>query len=486
MSSRKWKTPGRILLGCTALVTMLGVSLPRAMLPTLTTSAYAGSLQHPASFTEVVRKVKPAVIAVRVKIDAGSATTDDGLSDETPLARFSRRHGLPEEKDGSSGSSGRNLVMGQGSGFFISADGYAVTNAHVVEKATMVEVTTDEGKTQAAKVIGIDSRSDVALIKVDGDRFSFVTFAESSPEIGEWVLAVGNPFGLGGTVTAGIVSGRGRDIGAGPYDDFIQIDAPVNRGNSGGPAFNMDGNVIGMTTAIVSPSGGSVGIGFATPAEIVKAVISPLKEKGVVTRGWIGIQIQPVTEDIADSLGLKEARGALVAEPQAEGPAAKAGIEAGDVILSVNGKNISDPRDLARTIGSLSPEAAVRLSVIRSGQQKIFNMTAASLPGQREAGAAPQTPRRSDTNVPKLGITVTPQHDGNGVAVSKIDPDGAAADRGVKNGDVILDAGGRKVTTAVNLRNAIDAAEKSGRHYVLLHVKTGNEVKFVAVPVDRG
>jgi serine protease Do len=481
----KWKTPGRILLGCIALVTTLAMSAPTALLSTLTTPAYADSLRHPTGFSEVVQKVKPAVIAVRVKIDAGSLTTD-GLSDETPLARFSRRFGLPDEKDGSSASSGHNFVMGQGSGFFISPDGYAVTNAHVVEKARMVEVTTDDGKTRTAKVIGIDSRSDLALIKVDGDRFPVVTFAESTPDIGEWVLAVGNPFGLGGTVTAGIVSGRGRNIGAGPFDDFIQIDAPINRGNSGGPAFDMDGNVIGVTTAIVSPSGGSVGIGLATPAEIVKAVISPLKENGMVTRGWIGIQMQPVTEDIADSLGLKEARGALVAEPQADGPAAKAGIEAGDVISSVNGKDISDPRDLARTIGSLSPEAAVRITVIRSGQEKAFSMTAVRLPAQREAGVAPQTPRRSDTNVPKLGITVTPQRGGNGVVVSKVDPDGAAADRGVKSGDVILEAGGSKVTTAVNLRNAIDAAEKNGRHHMLLRVKVGNEMKFVVVPVDRG
>jgi serine protease Do len=482
----RWKTPGRILLGCIALVMTLVMSGPAAMRQTLTTPAYAESLRHPTGFTEVVKKVKPAVIAVRVKIDAGSLKTDDGLSDETPLARFSRRFGVPDEKDGSSSSNGRNFVMGQGSGFFISADGYAVTNAHVVEKARMVEVTTDDGRTRAAKVIGIDSRSDVALIKVDGDHFPCVTFSESPPQIGEWVVAVGNPFGLGGTVTAGIVSGRGRDIGAGPYDDFIQIDAPVNRGNSGGAAFNMDGNVIGMTTAIVSPSGGSVGLGFATPAEIVKAVISPLKENGTVTRGWIGIQIQPVTDDIADSLGLREARGVLVTEPQAEGPAARAGIEAGDVILAVNGKGISDPRDFAWTIGSLSPEAAVRLTVIRRGEEKSFNMTADSLPAQREAGTAPRTPRRSETNVPKIGITVTPQHGGNGVAVSKVDPEGAAADRGIKNGDVILEAGSRKIATAVNLRNAIDATKKGGRHYVLLYVKTGNEVKFIAVPVNGG
>ena len=233
---------------------------------------------------------------------------------------------------------GRSFTTGQGSGFFISADGYAVTNNHVVDKAESVEVTTDDGKTYTAKVIGTDPRTDVALIKVDGrNDFPFVAFTEQPPRIGDWVLAVGNPFGLGGTVTAGIVSARGRDIGAGPYDDFIQIDAPVNKGNSGGPTFDVNGNVIGVNTAIFSPSGGSVGIAFAIPADTVKAVVAQLKDKGSVTRGWIGVQIQPVTDEIADSLGLKNAQGALVAEPQADGPAVKAGIEAGDVITAVNG-----------------------------------------------------------------------------------------------------------------------------------------------------
>src|SRR5581483_10892357 len=198
----------------------------------------------------------------------------------------------------------------QGSGFLISADGYAVTNNHVVEKATTVEVTTDDGKTHTAKVIGTDPRTDLALIKIDGGNFPYVKLADEQPRIGDWVLAVGNPFGLGGTVTAGIVSARGRDIGASAYDDFIQIDAPVNKGNSGGPAFDTQGNVIGVNTAIYSPSGGSVGIAFAIPADTVKNVVGQLKDHGSVTRGWIGVQIQPVTPEIADSLGLKKAEGA--------------------------------------------------------------------------------------------------------------------------------------------------------------------------------
>src|SRR5207344_2937098 len=258
-----------------------------------------------------------------------SADKDDSpFQPGSPMERFFRRFGGPDGmppglKGGPRG--GRGPVTGQGSGFFISADGYAVTNNHVVDGADKVEVTTDDGKVYTAKVIGTDPRTDIALIKVAGrDDFPFAKLSDSKPRIGDWVLAVGNPFGLGGTVTAGIVSASGRDIGNGPYDDFIQIDAPVNKGNSGGPAFDTNGEVMGVTTAIYSPSG--VGIAFSIPASTVKSVIAQLKDKGTVSRGWIGVQIQPVTADIADSLGMKKAEGALVAEPQANGPAAKAGI----------------------------------------------------------------------------------------------------------------------------------------------------------------
>ena len=283
---------------------------------------------------------------------------------------------------------GRNFSMGQGSGFFISADGYAVTNNHVVDKAESVEITTDDGKTYTAKVIGTDPKTDIALIKVEGrSDFPHVPLADKTPRIGDWVLAVGNPFGLGGTVTAGIVSARGRDIGAGPYDDFIQIDAPVNKGNSGGPTFDVDGNVIGVNTAIYSPSGGSVGIAFAIPADTVKTVVTQLKDKGTVTRGWIGVQIQPVNADIADSLGLKNAEGALVAEPQSDGPAVKAGIQSGDVIISVNGQPVKDARDLAKKISSLPPGSNVKLGVISKGAEKTVERDARRAAARAAPGA---------------------------------------------------------------------------------------------------
>jgi len=291
-----------VLLGGASLV-------PNSTNSALSTIAYAQGVQRPVGFADIVDKVKPAVISVRVKVASNPKMM--GFEGDLPAApnsqieRFFRRFGMPEgtNPDDPRGTPRNRMVTGQGSGFFITADGYAVTNNHVVDKADTVEVTTDEGKTYSAKVIGTDPRTDLALIKVEGrNDFPVVKLAEGAPRIGDWVLAVGNPFGLGGTVTAGIVSARGRDIGAGPYDDFIQIDAPVNKGNSGGPTFDVDGNVIGVNTAIFSPSGGSVGIAFAIPAQTVKSVVAQLKDSGKVTRGWMGVQIQPVTAEIADSL----------------------------------------------------------------------------------------------------------------------------------------------------------------------------------------
>src|SRR5258706_3024659 len=349
-------------------------------------------------FAHIVERVKPSVTSVKVNIseklakdDSSSNQDDSPLQPGSPMERFFRRFGGPDGlppglRGGPRG--GRGVVTGQGSGFFISPDGYAVTNNHVVDGSDKVEVTADDGKTYSAKVIGTDARTDLALIKVEGgSNFPFAKLSEGKPRIGDWVLAVGNPFGLGGTVTAGIVSASGRDIGSGPYDDFIQIDAPVNKGNSRGPAFNTEGEGMSVNTAIYSPSGGSVGIAFSIPASPGKSVVAPLKDKGTVSRGWIGVQIQPVTSAIPDSLGLKKAEGALVAEPQANGPAAKAGIESRDVITSVNGETVKDARELARTIGALPPGNAVKLNVLHKGQDKVVNITLGQLPNSVEAKA---------------------------------------------------------------------------------------------------
>ena len=300
--------------------------------------------QGPNGFADLVSKVKPSVISVRVKLDessGGNTLSQNGEDPDlpqsfngTPFEKFFRQHGFNNNPQ----MRRHEMITGVGSGFFISADGYAVTNNHVVDHASSVEVTTDDGKTYTAKVIGTDPKTDLALIKVEGKSdFAYVNFGSERPRIGDWVVAVGNPYGLGGTVTAGIVSAEGRDIGSGPYDNYLQIDAPINKGNSGGPTFDTNGNVVGVNTAIYSPSGGSIGIGFDVPAATAKEVIAQLKDKGVVTRGWLGVQVQPVTAGIAESLGLKDAAGALVAEAQPDTPAAKAGIQPGDVISAVNG-----------------------------------------------------------------------------------------------------------------------------------------------------
>jgi serine protease Do len=352
--------------------------------------AQSQSVARPVGFADIVERVKPAVISVRVKSERPQANVDSPFPPE--LDEFLRR-GAPNQP--------RRSITGQGSGFFISADGYAVTNYHVVDKAATVEVRTDDGKTYSAKVIGVDQRTDLALIKVDGGPFPYVRFSDRVPRVGDWVIAVGNPFGLGGTVTAGIVSARGRDIGSGPYDDYIQIDAPVNKGNSGGPTFDVDGGVIGVNTAIFSPSGGSVGIAFAIPAETVKSVVAQLKEKGSVLRGWIGVSVRPVTPEIAQELNLKSTEGALVAEPQPNSPAVQAGIERGDVILSVNGTPVKDSRDLAKRIGNMSPGTKVNLVVWSKGTEKNLSLTLGELPNAQEARVAPferemRPPRDSD------------------------------------------------------------------------------------------
>jgi serine protease Do len=443
--------------------------------------------QRPVGFADIVEKVKPSVMSVRVKMERSA---DQDSSDQelpfppgSPFERFFKRFGMPNTPNG------KEVITGQGSGFFISADGYAVTNNHVVQNAEEVTVTTDDGKTYTAKVIGTDSRSDLALIKIDGNSFPYVKLADAAPRVGDWVIAVGNPFGLGGTVTAGIVSARGRDIGAGPYDDFIQIDAPVNKGNSGGPTFDVDGNVIGVNTAIFSPSGGSVGIAFAIPSDTVKSVVAQLRDKGSVTRGWIGVQIQPVTPEIADSMGLKQATGALVAEPQANGPAAKAGIQSGDVITSVDGTDIHDAHELARRIGAMAPDTTVKLGVIHQGEQKTLALTLGTLPNEKQASnTGPSQREVPDSDMPKLGLTLAPASkvpngDGSGVVVTGVADGGVAAEHGFQVGDIILDVGGKSVATPADVRKSLTDARKEGKHAVLFRVKSSQGTKFVALPL---
>jgi serine protease Do len=472
-------------------------------------AAYAQNLSQqtqnvarPVGFADIVERVKPAVISVRVRVDTPQVSMQSApFPQGSPMDRFFRRWGVPEGEEfgrdsqrtprGVPAPGGRN-VTGQGSGFFISADGYAVTNNHVVDRASNVQVTSDDGRTYTARVIGTDPRTDLALIKVDGrNDFPFVALSEAPPRIGDWVLAVGNPFGLGGTVTAGIVSSTGRDIGAGPYDDFIQIDAPVNRGNSGGPTFDVNGHVIGVNTAIFSPSGGNVGIAFAIPASTVRSVVAQLRERGSVTRGWIGVQIQPVTAEIAESLNLRSTQGALVAEPQAGSPAVTAGIRAGDIITHVNGNAVRDARELARTIGAMPPNASVRLTVMRNGAEQTITVTLGELPNQREARATPERREQSRaTEVPRLGLTLAPAAEtagsgGEGVVVTNVENGSIAAEHGFRAGDVILNIANKPVKSPAEVRDMIADAQKTGARNVLVRVKSGDSIRFVAVRLGR-
>ena len=442
----------------------------------------------PVSFADVVDHVRGAVVSVKVKTtetaDAEEEFEMPHIAPGDPLERFFKHFG---EEGGHHLKP--HVTQAQGSGFIISPDGYIVTNNHVVENATDVTVTLDDGKTVPATIVGTDKKTDLALLKLkQGGPYQYVQFSKTTPRVGDWVIAVGNPFGLGGTVTAGIVSARGRDIGAGPYDDFLQIDAPVNRGNSGGPTFNTQGQVVGVNTAIFSPSGGSVGIGFAIPADTAQSVIASLKDKGTVARGWIGVQIQPVTAEIAESLGLKSNKGALVAEAQPDAPASSAGIKSGDVILGIDGERIDGPRDLARRVAALGPGKKADLIYWHDGAEKTTSVKLGSLPDEKEARANPGASQENN-DFSGLGLTLAPASSvqgagSHGVVVADMDPDGVAAQKGLQVGDVILEAGGHAVNQPADIKAALAEAKKDNRKAVLLRVKGSEGTHFVAIAVN--
>ena len=461
------------------------------------------SAQMPG-FADVVEKVSPAVVSVRVqeKIQPASdngADLDqfqsppgfDNLPDNHPLKKFFREfrgdgNQMPGRRGGRDGGP---RPVAQGSGFFISEDGYLVTNNHVVDGGQTFTVVTDDGKEFDAKLVGTDAKTDLAVLKVQGgNKFTYVNFADDSKiRVGDWVVAVGNPFGLGGTVTAGIVSARGRDIGAGPYDDFIQIDAAVNHGNSGGPAFNLNGEVVGINTAIFSPSGGNVGIAFAIPASTAQDVVKDLMTSGTVDRGWLGVQIQPVDKDIANSLGLTGTKGALVSEAQDNSPGKKAGIKAGDVIVAVDGKTVDGPRELARIIGNTAPGKEVEITLWRNDKSENVKLTLGELPAtDKQASADDQSAPDDSGSLKQFGLTVTRSEDGKGIVVTDVDPDGAAAERGIQAGDVIVSVNSQEVSGAADFEKAIAEASKAGRKAVLVQVARDDGSRFVALPVAKG
>jgi serine protease Do len=456
----------------------------------------------PLSFADIVDRVKPAVVSIQVsggggpKVAKGPAPSPRGregnrdrdllpnLPDDHPLNEFFRN--LPRDFGGRP-----RPMQAQGSGFVISPDGYLITNNHVIDSATKVQVIFDQNNKYEADLVGTDQRTDLALLKIkaNGKTFPFVKLAEGAPpRVGDWVIAVGNPFGLGGTVTAGIVSAHGRDIGSGPYD-YMQIDAAVNKGNSGGPTFNLDGEVVGVNTAIYSPSGGSIGIAFAIPAKTVSEVVAQLKTSGSVKRGWLGVRIQSLDDDIAASLGLTETKGALVNEVTSSGPAAEAGIKNGDAILSVNGVKINDSRDLARQIANFAPGTKVDVKVLRGQREQTIGVKLGTLPSGAELAKAgpPDRQPAQPTELEQLGLSVAPAAgpDKEGVMITDVDNDSDAARKGLRVGDLILEMGGTPVSTPQDVTDAIREAGRLQRRAVLMRIRSGTDTpRFVAIQLN--
>ncbi len=442
------------------------------------------------SFAPLAERVRPAVVSVRVVVNQPDGSEASRAKDELPpqLREFLKRFG------GENGAAPRQAEphkgVALGSGFFVSAEGYVVTNNHVIENALSVSVAMDDGRVLDAHVVGADPKTDLALLKVDrkGD-YPFVSLAKEAPRVGDWVLAIGNPFGLGGSVTAGIVSANGRDIGAGPYDDFLQIDAPINRGNSGGPTFNLKGEVVGVNTMIFSPSGGSVGLAFAIPARTVASVVNALERDGSVARGYLGVKVQELDQPLAQSLSLSSPDGALVDDVVAGSVAAKAGLKSGDVIVTIDGAPLTTARDLVRRIGSLKPGDAVQLGYMRDGHQHEVKL---SLGRQQEAPAprpAADQPK-ADEAPTVLGVRLAPVQDQaapakSGVLIAQVDPNGAAAEKGIAGGDVILEVDGRPVFRPSEVRDAVHSANKGGKPALLLKIRSAEGQRYVAFALPK-
>jgi serine protease Do len=511
--------PATLRGGRLAAAGLVGLGLVAGSVPAVAQFQSNNSVQTPfgrapLSFADIVDRVKPSVVSIHVtgggkRVAQNAPNQNPGQrGPQTPRNAPQMPQGTPEELRkffeeffgrGAPGGPGGSPMpsLAQGSGFVISEDGYIVTNNHVVENGTKFEVSFDEQSKIEASLVGTDQRTDLALLKIKDPgsrRFPAVKFAQKDARVGDWVLAVGNPFGLGGTVTAGIVSALARDVGSGPYD-FLQIDAAVNRGNSGGPTFNLEGEVIGVNTAIFSPSGGNVGIAFAVPSRTAQDVIGQLRSSGTVSRGWLGVVIQSVDDDMASALGVNGKKGALIKDVTAGGPAASSGLKNGDLILSINGDTINDSRDLARKVASFAPNSSIDVRVLRSGREQSIPVKLGDFKNSQAAAASPgenrPEPTKPVTTVPnELGLTFGPQTNARGtregLAIASVEAASDAASKGLRAGDIVLEVASQSVQTAEDFEKALAAVKKEGRRAVLLRVKSGNETRFVAVQLKRG
>lgn len=462
--------------------------------------------ERPVSFSQLAKAKLPAVVTITAsgEAQAGPGGIPGGPASPFPPGSpfedfFEDFFGQPPggPGGGAPGAPGQppqsRPTRSLGSGFIIDPSGFIVTNNHVVEGATEVQVTLESGRTIQAEVVGTDPATDIALLRVDaGEELPALAWGDSdAAEVGDWIIAIGNPFGLGGSVTAGIISARARDIGAGNYDDFIQTDAAINSGNSGGPMIDMDGRVIGVNTAIFSRTGGSVGIGFSVPSAIASSVVAELREQGFVTRGFLGVTIQPVTEEIAEALGLQAQEGALVSSVSPDSPAARAGLQTGDVVVSVNGETVEEPRDLSRRVADIDPGERVQLEVLREGERQTIQAQVGELPREQQtAEAAPQ-----DQGSP-LGLALAPAgspevrqqfglpDDATGAVVVGVQPGSPAAERGFQPGDLITRANRQPVQGPEDLTQAIQQARKDGRDSLVVLRQTEQGAVFVPLPLS--
>jgi serine protease Do len=449
----------------------------------------------PTSFADLVEKVSPAVVNITTTAVVSQPTGGPVFPEGSPFADLFRDFGFPGMPDGHGGGGVPQRSNALGSGFVISADGYIVTNNHVIEGADEIEIEFYSGNRLPAEVVGTDPNTDVALLKVKSDdAIPFVNFGDSDDaRVGDWVLALGNPLGQGFSASSGIVSARNREL-SGTYDDYLQTDAAINRGNSGGPLFNLKGEVVGVNTAILSPNGGSIGIGFSMASNVVSKVVDQLREYGETRRGWLGVKIQDVTPDMAEALGLATEHGAMVTDVP-DGPAKDAGMKSGDVITSFDGKEVKDTRELVRNVAEAPAGEAVDVIVMRGGDTETLQVTLGRrelAEGSGSSNVTAETPGEEQvlgmtiaTLTPEIAAELGVARDTKGLVVKEVDPEGAAADKGLLPGDLITEAGQQPVASIQDLNARIDEAREAGRKSVLVLIRRAGEPRFMALPIEQ-